>query len=146
MTSRCFFLVPYPLAIFILFFTSASISFTYTKHCWYTFAFLYSLLSWYIYIYSPPPSFIFLCCLWPKADWWKVNNSLVSILNRLLSFLPMLRQLIISPVWEQGKLTSDRVTEPFKAKRKKWSLPASSAPSHSDIIAWEQGLKYLESS
>lgn len=58
----------------------------------------------------------------------------------------MLRQLIISPVWEQGKLTSDRPTEPFKEKMEKWGLPTPSAPSQSDIIAWEQGLKYLESS
>lgn len=58
----------------------------------------------------------------------------------------MLKQLIISPVWEQGKLTSDRPTESFKEKMKKWGPPTPSAPSRSDIIAWEKGLKYLESS
>lgn len=76
------------------------------------------------YIFFPLFGFS-LCCLWLKADWWKVNNSLVNILNRLLSFLLMLRQLIISPVWEQGKMTSDRATEPFKEKKEKVGSPST---------------------
>lgn len=126
---------------------SLYVFFTHVRHYWHIFSVLL-LFDHLILTYCFPPGFSLpLSVSEQRLIDETANTFLVNIVSRLLSLLLMWRQLIISPVWEQRKLTSERRREePFKEKREKWDLASPSAPSQLDIIAWEQALKDWESS